>query len=115
MNILRVKEDRSGIVFVTVLVIIIVMMIATVSIISMNVSQVQVTEKEVKRIQAEMMSQGALNLYHAAKQMDETTTSLSPWNETMGSTSNPFPVSVVVSGVGTCSNNTDCLTVKVNY
>ena len=67
MNITKIKNDQSGIIFVTVLVIIIVMMVVTVSIISMNVSQVSVTEKDTRRIQAEILAQGTVDYITAHK------------------------------------------------
>ena len=73
MNLSKLRKDRSGIVFVTVLVIIMVMMIMTVSIISLNVTQVKVTEDDVRRIQAEMLAQGAVNYYYADQQMKTPT------------------------------------------
>jgi len=56
----NLKRNKKGIVFVTVLMIIIVLMILAISVISLNVSQVLVTENEVRRLQAEVIALGAL-------------------------------------------------------
>jgi len=52
------KED--GIVFVTILMIIMIMMTVTIGIISLNVSQVQFSESEVRRLKSEMMAHGVM-------------------------------------------------------
>ena len=54
----QLKANNQGIVFVTVLMIIIVMMILTVSIVSLNVTQVLRTSGEVKHVQAEYLRLG---------------------------------------------------------
>ena len=62
------KNDEKGIVFVTVLLIIIVMMVLTVSVISMNVTQVTSTEREIKRIRAESLAMGMVAYVYANQQ-----------------------------------------------
>ena len=117
MNLLKIKNNQSGIVFVTVLVIIIVMMVLTVSIISMNVTQVQVAEVEVKRIEAEMWAQGTLNYFHADQQLPTPTDAVTTLPDFTMGTSNTFhgftPAGTYLAGAG--FNQTNKFTVNVTY
>lgn len=54
------KNNNRGIVFVTVLIIIIIAMVLAVSVLSLNVSQVKSTEDQLRHIQAQILSEGAL-------------------------------------------------------
>lgn len=63
----KIKNNR-GLIFVTVLMIIIVMMVLVTSVISMNVSQVQLTEGEIQRIQAETLASGMVSYTFAEQQ-----------------------------------------------
>jgi len=56
----QLRQNERGVVFVTVLMIIIVMMALTVSIVSLNVTQVTRTAGEVKHVQAEHLALGAI-------------------------------------------------------
>ena len=78
------KSDR-GIVFVTVLIIIITSMVLAVSVLSLNISQVKSTEEELKYIQAKVLSDGGLaqiliSQFTAAPANDIT------YQETLGNT-----------------------------
>lgn len=53
-------KNNQGVVFVTVVLIILAMMILTVSVVSLNVTQVLRTSGEVKNIQAQYLAQGAI-------------------------------------------------------
>jgi hypothetical protein len=115
MNLKKVKTNESGIIFVTVLVLIIVMVIMTVSILSMNVSQVMVTESEVKRIQAEMLAQSSVDYFNAYQQVAV------PLN-TLPTVTQPLAGSGVVYNVGISKdvssdgiNNTHNLTITISY
>ena len=109
---LNIKNSKSGMVFVTVLVIIIIMMIVTVSIMSMNVSQVMVSEGEIKRIQAEMLAQGVLNTFYA----DQALTS--PQNmvlleDNVGSRG--FSANATMEPTKTGINDTHNVTISVSF
>jgi len=56
----NLKNNENGIVFVTVLMIIVVIMTITVGIISLNISQVTFTEQEIQRVKSEMLAMGTL-------------------------------------------------------
>lgn len=61
----QLKDKEDGVVIVTVLIILLVMMTLTISMISMNVNQTLVSEDEVRRIQAEVLTIGGLSLLYA--------------------------------------------------
>ena len=99
-------------VFVTVLMIIIVMMILTVSIVSLNVTQVMRTEGEVKHIQAEYLALGAIP-YLYANQWTNSQGNVITYNETLDGI--PFTVIANRSGSGLGGYNTNNLAITVNY
>ena len=66
------KTNEKGVVFITVLAIIIITMILTISIISLNVSQVMVTEREARRIVAEQFCKGCMEMLIANQLIDPT-------------------------------------------
>lgn len=59
----QLKGNNSGVVFVTVLMVIIVMAILTVSMISLNVSHTVIAENEAKRVKAETLAAGGLSYF----------------------------------------------------
>ena len=62
----RLVKNQKGIVFVTVLMIIIAMMIVTITVISLNIGQVITTEGEVQRLKATELATGLLYYTHGA-------------------------------------------------
>jgi len=54
------KNNDRGIVFVTVLIVIITTMVLAVSALSLNLSQIKSTENELKYIQAKVLADGGL-------------------------------------------------------
>lgn len=105
------KNNKKGIVLVTVLMITIVMMILAISVISLNVSQVLMTEGEVKRLQAELIAMGAL-AYTFANQLSDTAGDNIGYTITIENTT--FTVSSNV-GAATGPNNTNSLNIVVSY
>ena len=77
---LRQLKNKDGVVFVTVLAIIITMMVLAVSIIGMNVSQTTISEREVKRLKAEILTAGALS-YAYANQLSSSPASSIVYNQ----------------------------------
>lgn len=105
------KSDR-GIVFVTVLMVIIVMMILTVSIVSLNVTQVMRTTGEIKHVQAEYLALGAIP-YLYANQWTASPDNVIIYTETLDGI--PFTVIANRSGPGLGGYNTNNLAITVNY
>ncbi len=112
MDITKVRHNRSGVIFVTVLVIIIVMMVVTVSIISMNVSQVSVTERDVRRIQAEIKAQGMVD-YLAAQQLVNASPSQSA---SLGTSSDDYlSTGNITTNNLTAGYSSNVVDINVNY
>ncbi len=63
----NLKENKNGVVFITVLMTIIIMMILTVSILSLNVSQIMTSETDVKKVKAETLMMGILGYTYAGQ------------------------------------------------
>lgn len=108
----QLKNNNNGVVFVTVLMIIIVMIILTISIVSMNVNQVLVSEAEVKRIQAEILAMGALARTFANQSSDSPADYIS-YEETLDDVT--FTVESQVSPCAGCPFGTDSLTINISY
>tara|TARA_B100000745_G_scaffold211534_1_gene140144 strand:- start:188 stop:505 length:318 start_codon:yes stop_codon:yes gene_type:complete len=56
------KGNEDGLIFVYVTMIVIVLMVLTISIVGTNVSQVGVSDDEIRQIQADILAQGYLAL-----------------------------------------------------
>ena len=108
----QLKANNQGIVFVTVLMVIIVMMILTVSIVSLNVTQVLRTSGEVKHVQAEYLALGAIP-YLYANQWTVSPDNTITYTETLGGV--PFTVVANLGGPGLGGYNTTSLFVNVTY
>ena len=92
--------------------VIIVMMVLTISIISMNVSMVMRTEGEVKRLQGEILALGAI-AYTYANQMSGSPGSLINYIVTLDNVD--FNVVVTLTDDNTGPNGTDPVNVEVWY
>jgi hypothetical protein len=73
-NMVRMFREQSGVVFITVTVIIMVLMVLTVSIMSLNLSQATISEDEVRQVQAEMLAYGGLSYVLAQGASQQTLT-----------------------------------------
>ena len=108
----QLRENERGVVFVTVLMIIIVMMALTVSIVSLNVTQVTRTAGEVKHVQAEHLALGAIP-YLYANQWTASPDNTITYTETLDGTL--FTVVANLSGPGLGGYNTNSLSINVTY
>jgi len=82
----QLRNNEKGVVFITVLMIILVMAVLTVSILSMNVSQTLLTEGEIQNVQAESLAFGGLaRAYSTFAQFNRAVTgNLLWWTESVG-------------------------------
>lgn len=102
----KIKNNEDGVIFVTVILIILVMMVLTVSILSLNTSQIRVTEDEVKRVQAEVLAMGTVGLTFANQLSDSPNDNIA-FTETLGGVD-----FAVTSDLDT---STDELVIQVTY
>ena len=113
MRILNPQEkNEKGIVFVTVLLIILVMTIVSLSMISMALNQSMTTESEVKRIQSELLALGILAYTFAEQRLASPQDNLS-FTEPLESASFDITSDITRSGAG--PDNTDPLIIDVSY
>ena len=57
---LKLKNNEDGVVFVTVLILVISMMILAVSVVNVQLNQATISEKEIHRVRCETLTQGLL-------------------------------------------------------
>ncbi|OGX37351.1 MAG: hypothetical protein A3G91_00580 [Omnitrophica WOR_2 bacterium RIFCSPLOWO2_12_FULL_50_9] len=108
----QLRKDDRGIVFVTVLMIIITMMILTVSIISLNVTQTVTSSGEIHRIQAEYLALGAIPYFYA-NQWTSSSSNTITYTQTLDGIS--FTVVANIIGPGLAGYNTSGLNISVTY
>lgn len=107
------KNNNRGIIFVTVLIIIIVAMVLSISILSLNVSQITSSEDELKRIQARMIADGALSQMIVQKMTGNPSNFLT-YNETIGGTT--FVITANIDSTSTGPGGVvNPLTIDVTY
>ena len=106
----RTQGKDSGIVFVTVLMVIIVMAVLTVSIISLNINQAIQTEEETKRIQAESLAMSGLALMIANQNSGAPSSTLT-FSNTVGNIT--YTTTATIAGPG--AGNTNFLNITVSY
>jgi len=91
------KDNNQGIVFITVLIIVIVTMVLAVSALSLNISQIKSTENELKYIQAEVLADGGL-FHILTNQFSPSASNIITFIETVGYTT--FSVVSNIDGGG---------------
>ncbi len=108
----QLKNNEDGVIFITVLAIILMMAVLTISILSMNVTQVISTERAIQDTQSEILAMGALS-YAFANQMSDSPSSFISYTEILGK--KKFTITANVSGTGLPGYNTQDLVVDVTY
>ncbi len=94
---LNLKNNKSGVVLITVIVIIIVISVVVVSVISINTSQVRLTQDQYKSLQSELIAQS-----EARRVAAEFQAGLTPTNNSYTMTVNgaPYTVSLTLASGG---------------
>ena len=95
----ELKNNQRGIILITVLLIVIVMMIVTVTVISLNISQVQTSENEVRRLQAEILSMGGM-YYTTLNQVSNSAGNVLIYSETLNNTTFLILTNLGIAGPG---------------
>jgi len=106
------KNNESGIILVTVIVITIVIVILTVGILSINTGQVISGENEIRRVKAQILSQGAMWLAIARRNNGENPTNFSfsqPIDNRI------FSANIVTSGPVATPNQTNKYLINLTY
>lgn len=104
---MRKLSGQKGIVFVTVVVIVLAMTTAALTAISINISQINLSEKEIQRLQADLLTDGALAISH--------TSSNPNFSYAVSSNHTNYNVSSSLTGAATGPNGTDTRTLNVTY
>ena len=93
----ELRNNNRGIIFGTVLIIIIVAMVLAISVLSLNISQVKSSEDELKHIQARALSDGVFEQLLASKVSGNPGNTIS-YSEPLGNIT--FAVNVDIDGTG---------------
>lgn len=109
----ELRTNQNGIVFVTVLMIIIVMTVLTVSMISLNVNQSLLSEGEIKRIQAETIALGALAHMFTNLQLGGSSSNSITYPVSIGNVT--YTVVANLYGSGLSGTYTQTLNIYVSY
>jgi type II secretory pathway component PulK len=107
-------ENDRGVIFVTVLIIIIVSMVLAVSILSLNISQVKSSETELKYIQAKTLAEGGLAQI-LTSQWSGTPANSIIFSETLGNTTFGISSDIDYSGSGPVGSNAVPLSIDVTF
>jgi hypothetical protein len=109
---LRQLAKNDGIVFVSILMVIMVIMTITIGMISLNVSQVRFSESEVRRVKSELIAHG-LMAYVFANQI--TPSASAAFTATQALDGITYNMSVGVPNTNGGPNLSDPLTIQVTY
>ncbi|HQP10196.1 MAG TPA: hypothetical protein PKV41_02290 [Candidatus Omnitrophota bacterium] len=91
----KLRNNDHGVIFVTVLIIIMVSMVLAVSVLSLNISQVKSSEDELKYIQAKTLAEGGLAQFLTTQWSGTNDVSFS---ETIGNTTFTIVSDLSVAG-----------------
>ncbi len=108
------KNNEHGVVFVTVLIVIITTMVLAVSILSLNISQIKSAENELRYIQAKILADGGM-VQILSTQFVGTPIISNTYTETVGDTT--FLIQSNITACGTCpvGSNSAPLDVTVTF
>jgi len=108
----QLNNNEKGFALFATLVIVILMMVLTILIISMNVSQVMFEEREVAEIQAEILALGAIS-ERFANQLTDSPGDNRTWTETVDGKN--YTIDAVMLPQGLPGYNTKTLVVNVTF
>jgi len=107
------KNNEHGVVFVTVLIVIITTMVLAVSVLSLNISQIKSAENELRYIQAKILADGGL-VQILSTQFVGTPITTNTYTETVGDTT--FTIeSDITAGAGPAGSNSIPLDIVVTF
>ena len=106
------RPNQKGFIFVTVLMMITVMIIIAVTMLSMNVSQALITDREAKKIQAELLATGAIHYALAQKESAPEQSSVTLHHRLDES---PFDVKTEIKDDNKGIYDTQSLKVEIDY
>lgn len=110
----ELKNNNRGVVFITVLIIIIISMVLAVNILSLNISQVKTAENELKYIQAELLAEGALARI-LVRQFSGSPANVIAYEELLGSSSFSIVANIDGSGPNPIGSDSVPLTIDVTF
>lgn len=110
----RLKNNKQGIVLVTVVMIIVVMVVIAVGVIGMNLNQVMLTETEIKNLKRDALMQGAWGYSYTSMNNNPTNSTVNlPQAPTLNNSTFAWTVDPLSMGQGI--NQTANVVIHVNY
>lgn len=110
----NLRNNNHGVIFVTVLIMIIVAMVLTVSVLSLNVSQIKSTEDELKYIQAKIIAEGAIAQMIANDFLGVGTGPVT-YTEPLGNTTYSVDATIDSGGSGPPNSNSKPFVIDINF
>lgn len=110
----ELRDNNRGIIFVTVLIIIMVAMVLAVTVLGINISQVKSSEDELKHIQARILSEGGLAQMLVSK-FSGSPVNIITYTETLGNTTFTIVANIDSSGAGPIGSNSVPLNIDVTF
>ncbi len=111
----KLKDNNQGMVFITVLAFIIVSMVLAVSILSLNISQVNTTETEIRRIQSEMLGLSSLAYSHALQLNGDSYANAVLPTETLGPIDFDSSINIITSGTPPPNSESVPINIIISY
>ncbi len=108
----ELRNNNKGVVFLTVLMIIVVLMGLAISAVSLNISQSLLTQKRIRDTQAKILAMGALARTFA-NQLSNSAGNYIAYNETLDG--HTFQVISFLNESGGGIDNTDVLSINIVY
>ena len=110
----ELRNNNRGIIFVTVLIIIMVAMVLAVTVLGINISQIKSSEDELKHIQARILSEGGLARMLVSK-FSGAPVNVINYAETLGNTTFTIVANIDSAGASPIGSNSVPLDIGVTF
>ncbi|MBN1869614.1 MAG: pilus assembly PilX N-terminal domain-containing protein [Candidatus Omnitrophica bacterium] len=111
----ELRNNKQGMIFVTVLIIIVVAMVLAVTILSLNISQVKSSEDEFKHLQAKLLAEGGLAIMLINRLSGPPGDGEISYTETLGNTTYTIVSNVDSSSTAPVGYSTNPFTIDVTF
>ena len=110
----KLKNDNQGVVFITVLILILTAMVLAISALSLNISQIKSTENELKYLQAKVLADGGLARI-LVDQLSASSANVITYTETVGDATFTVTSNIDYSGTGPAGSESVPLDISVGF
>ena len=110
----ELRNNNRGIIFVTVLIIILIAMVTAISVLSLNISQIKSSENELRYIQAKILAEGGLAQMLINK-LSGAPGDIITYSETLGNTTFTIVANIDTTGSGPIGSNSVPFNIDVTF